>query len=184
MSKIAEELRERMAKAVAAFKKSLVTLRTGRATPAILDKVCVDCYGQELPIKQMASISVPDARTLLIVPWDKSLMPKLEQAILKSDLGLVPNVDSGNLRIQIPLLSSERRVELVKMAKKKAEEAKIAVRNLRREANLDLKKLEKSKEIDEDTHRRKQDEIQKLTDQVMKEVEQVLAVKEKEILEV
>ncbi|MBA4544060.1 MULTISPECIES: ribosome recycling factor [Thermoactinomyces] len=173
-----------MEKAIQVLKKDLLTIRAGRANPALLDKVTVEYYGTEMPINQMANISTPDPRTLAIQPWDKSALGEIERAILKSDLGLTPTNDGSVIRITIPPLTEERRNELVKVARKMGEEAKVAIRNVRRDANDEIKKLEKNGEIPEDTARRGQEEIQKLTDRFIKEVDQVVAAKEKEMMEI
>lgn len=175
---------ERMDKAIAALKKELATLRAGRATPSLLDKVQVEYYGALTPLNQLANISTPDARTLMIQPWDKSSLGAIEKAIQKSELGLTPNNDGNLIRISIPALTEERRQELVKLVKKNGEETKVAVRNVRRDANDDLKKLEKNGEISEDESRRHQDDVQKTTDRFIAEVDKILGAKEKEILEV
>jgi ribosome recycling factor len=175
---------DRMDKAIGALRKDLASLRAGRATPAILDKVQVEYYGTMTPVSQLANINTPDARTLLIQPWDKSSLGTIEKAIMTSDLGLTPSNDGTNIRINIPALTEQRRQELVKLVKKTGEEAKVAIRNIRRDANDDLKKLEKNSEISEDESRRHQDDIQKMTDKFVAEVDKVLAAKEKEIMEV
>jgi ribosome recycling factor len=172
-----------MDKAVGALKRDLSTLRAGRATPALLDRVQVEYYGSMTPINQLANINTPDTRTLLIQPWDKSSLGAIEKAIQKSDLGLTPSNDGSTIRIGIPMLTEERRTELVKMTKKFGEEAKVAIRNIRRDANDDIKKLEKT-EISEDESRRHQEDVQKTTDKWIAEVDKVLAAKEKEIMEV
>ncbi len=174
---------ERMDKAIQSLKKELTSLRAGRATPALLDRIQVDYYGTATPLNQVGSITTPDPRTLLIQPWDKSSLGDIEKAIMKSDLGLTPTSDGNVIRLSIPALTEERRTELVKLTRKYGEEAKVAIRNIRRDANDDIKKLEKS-EISEDESRRHQDDIQKLTDKFTAEVDKVLAAKEKEILEV
>jgi len=174
---------DRMEKAIGALKRDLTTLRAGRATPALLDRIQVEYYGAMTPVNQLANLNTPDSRTLLIQPWDKSSMGAIEKAIMKSDLGLTPTNDGTVIRIVIPALTEERRVELAKMTKKFGEEAKVAIRNIRRDANDDIKKLEKSG-ISEDESRRHQDDIQKFTDKFIAEVEKVLAAKEKEIMEV
>ncbi|MDA8210921.1 MAG: ribosome recycling factor [Clostridia bacterium] len=179
-----QDCEEKMQKAVAAFKKDLSTLRAGRATPSILDKVSVDYYGVPTPINQLANVSAPEPRLLVIQPWDKSVIPEVEKAILKSGLGLTPNSDGVVIRINIPQLTQERRNELVKVVKKKAEEARVVIRNLRRDHNDDFKDLEKSGDISEDDHRRAQDEVQKLTDKFIKEIDQIAQNKEKEVMEV
>ncbi|MEV3095660.1 ribosome recycling factor [Paenibacillus larvae] len=174
---------DRMQKAVAALQKELVSLRAGRATPALLDRVQVEYYGAMTPLNQLANINVPDPRTLLIQPWDKSSLGAIEKAILKSELGLTPTSDGTMIRLTIPLLTEERRLELVKMTKKYGEDAKVAIRNIRRDSNESIKKMEKT-EISEDESRRHQDDIQKSTDKYIAEVDKVLAAKEKEIMEV
>ncbi|PCK71561.1 ribosome recycling factor-like protein [Paenibacillus larvae subsp. larvae B-3650] len=174
---------DRMQKAVAALQKELVSLRAGRATPALLDRVQVEYYGAMTPLNQLANINVPDPRTLLIQPWDKSSLGAIEKAILKSELGLTPTSDGTMIRLTIPPLTEERRLELVKMTKKYGEDAKVAIRNIRRDSNESIKKMEKT-EISEDESRRHQDDIQKSTDKYIAEVDKVLAAKEKEIMEV
>ncbi|WP_420833095.1 ribosome recycling factor [Shimazuella soli] len=173
-----------MEKAVQVLKRDLMSLRAGRANPALLDKVIVDYYGSPTPVNQLANISTPDPRTLFIQPWDKSAVAQIEKSILKSELGLTPNNDGSAIRITIPPLTEERRADLVKVARKTGEEAKVAVRNVRREANDELKKLEKSGEVNEDSSRRGQEEIQKVTDQFIKLIDKVVADKEKEIMEI
>lgn len=180
---IKQHAEERMDKAIQALKRDLATLRAGRATPALLDRIQVDYYGSPTPVNQLANINTPDSRTLMIQPWDKSSLSEIERAIQKSDLGLTPANDGAMIRLSIPPLTEERRVELVKMTKKFGEEAKVAIRNIRRDANDDIKKLEKT-EISEDESRRHQEDIQKTTDKYVAEVEKVLAGKEKEIMEV
>lgn len=180
---IKKSAEERMDKAIQALKRDLATLRAGRATPSLLDRIQVDYYGSPTPVNQLANINTPDSRTLMIQPWDKSSLQEIERAIQKSDLGLTPANDGSSIRLSIPPLTEERRVELVKLTKKFGEEAKVAIRNIRRDANDDIKKLEKS-DISEDESRRHQDDIQKTTDKFIAEVDKVLAAKEKEIMEV
>lgn len=180
---IKKHAEERMEKAIQALKRDLATLRAGRATPALLDRIQVEYYGSLTPLNQLANINTPDSRTLMIQPWDKSSLSDIERAIMKSDLGLTPANDGMNIRLSIPPLTEERRVELVKMTKKYGEESKVAIRNIRRDANDDIKKLEKT-DISEDESRRHQDDIQKMTDKYIAEVDKVLAAKEKEIMEV
>ncbi|PZD93354.1 ribosome recycling factor [Paenibacillus sambharensis] len=180
---IKKNAEERMGKAIDALKRDLSTLRAGRATPSMLDRVQVEYYGAMTPVNQLANINTPDSRTLIIQPWDKSSLAAIEKAILKSDLGLTPSNDGAVIRIGIPALTEERRAELVKATKKFGEEAKVAIRNIRRDANDDIKKLEKT-DISEDESRRHQDDIQKTTDRYIAEVDKVLANKEKEIMEV
>jgi ribosome recycling factor len=174
---------ERMEKAIAALKKELTSLRAGRASPSLLDRVQVEYYGTMTPVNQLATINTPDARTIIIQPWDKSAMSAIEKALLKSELGLTPTNDGSVIRLSIPPLTEERRAELVKLTKKYGEEAKVATRNIRRDANDEIKKLEKTS-ITEDESRRYQDEIQKMTDKFIAEIDKVLAAKEKEIMEV
>lgn len=180
---IKKNAEERMEKAVSALKRELATLRAGRASAALLDRIQVEYYGALTPVNQLANITTPDPRTLIIQPWDKSSMAEIERAIMKSDLGLTPANDGTIIRLTVPALTEERRIELVKQTKKYGEEAKVAVRNIRRDANDDIKKLEKS-DISEDESRRHQDDIQKSTDKYVAEVDKVLAAKEKEIMEV
>jgi len=180
---IKKNAEERMEKAVSALKRELASLRAGRASAALLDRVQVEYYGTLTPVNQLASITVPDARTLLIQPWDKSAMSDIEKAIMKSDLGLTPSNDGSVIRITIPMLTEERRAELVKLIKKYGEEAKVAVRNVRRDANDEIKKREKS-DISEDEARRHQDDIQKMTDRYTAEIDKMIAAKEKEVMEI
>lgn len=180
---IKQNAQERMEKAIGALKRDLSTLRAGRATPALLDRIQVEYYGAMTPVNQLANINTPDSRTLMIQPWDKSSVSAIEKAIMKSDLGLTPSNDGVSIRLSIPALTEERRTELVKLTKKFGEEAKVAVRNIRRDANDDIKKLEKTT-ISEDESRRHQEDIQKTTDKFVAEVDKVLAAKEKEIMEV
>lgn len=175
---------ERMKKSVEFLSKDLATLRAGRANPAMLEKITVDYYGQPTPVNQVANITVPEARLLVIQPWDKTIIPAIEKAIYKSDLGVTPSNDGQVIRIAIPQLTEERRKELVKSVKKKGEEAKVAVRNIRRECNDLLKASEKDRLISEDESKKGIDEIQKFTDQYVKKIDNVLAAKEKEIMEV
>lgn len=174
----------RMTKAIEALKTDFNSVRAGRSNPALLDRVTAEYYGVTTPLKQMANISAPDPRTLVIQPWDKSSIPDIEKALLKSGLGLTPNSDGALIRLTIPQLTEERRVELVKLVRKKTEEAKVSIRNVRRDANELIKLLQKDGEISEDDERRHQEEIQKLTDQFTGISEEQLAVKEAEIMEV
>lgn len=184
IKEIISSAEDKMKKTIEALKKEYASLRAGRATPALLDKVQVEYYGAMSPINQMANVSVPEPRMLVIQPWDKTVIPEIERAIMKSDLGLTPSSDGTVIRINIPQLTQERRTELVKVTKKKAEDARVGVRNLRRDANDELKLFEKEGEISEDDNRRGQEEIQKLTDKYIKEIDLVLENKEKEIMEV
>ncbi len=181
---ILKETKDRMDKAIASLKRDLASIRAGRANPAILDKVQVEYYGALTPLNQLAGITVPEARLLVIQPYDKSSMADIERAILKSDLGITPTNDGEIIRIAIPALTEERRTELVKVVKKMAEEAKVAVRNVRRDANDQLKKAEKDGDTTEDDLRRSTEEVQKATDQNIKNIDEVVANKEKEIMEV
>ena len=181
---IINSVKERMDKAVAALSRELSTIRAGRANAAILDKVTVDYYGAPTPINQLAGVSVPEARLLVIQPYDKSILGEIEKAILKSDLGLNPTNDGSILRIAIPALTEERRKELVKLVKKEAEEAKIALRNIRRDGNDELKKAEKNGEITEDELRGYTEEVQKITDAHVQKMDEVAKEKEKEIMSV
>lgn len=181
---IINETKEKMEKAIAQLKKELATLRAGRATPSLLDKVLVDYYGSPTPINQLATITVPEARLLVIQPWDKSILSEIEKAIQKSELGLNPSNDGEVIRITIPMLTEERRKELVKMVKKYGEDSKVAMRNVRREANEQIKKLEKDGTISEDEARRLQEQIQKITDETSSTIDKIVAEKEKDIMEV
>lgn len=180
---IKKSAQERMEKALTALKKELASLRAGRASVGLVDRIQAEYYGALTPLNQLANITTPDSRTLSIQPWDKSSIGAIEKAILKSDLGLTPANDGISIRIVIPALTEERRAELVKTTKKYGEEAKVAVRNIRRDANDDIKKLEKAG-IPEDESRRHQDEIQKSTDKYIAEIDKALVAKEKEIMEV
>ena len=175
---------DRMKKAVANLSRELASVRAGRANPSLLEKIQIDYYGAPTPLNQLAGISVPEARMLLIQPYDKSVLDEIEKAILKSDLGLTPSNDGDVIRITIPPLTEERRQELVKLVRKYAEENKVAVRNVRRDLNDDLKKSEKNGEITEDELRRLTDEVQKLTDKYIAEIDKIVEEKEKEIMEV
>jgi ribosome recycling factor len=177
------ETRAKMEKALESNARELASIRTGRATLSLLDGINVDYYGAKSPINQVASVSIPEARLMIIQPWDKSMIGEIERAILKADLGLNVNSDGNVIRITVPELTEERRKELAKHAKKLAEEGKIAIRNIRREANEVLKKLEKSGEIPEDDSRREQSEVQDLTDEYIKKTDEMLEIKEKEIME-
>ncbi len=174
----------RMEKSVEAFKHEISKVRTGKATTALLDGIKVDYYGTMTPINQVGNVSVLDAHTLSITPWDKSMVDKVDKAILQAELGLNPQSDGTNLRIPIPPLTEERRKDLVKLVKKFAEDAKIAVRNVRRDANDHLKRQEKNKEISEDMMHDFEDEVQKLTDKYIKKIDEILAEKEKDIMEI
>ena len=180
---ILSELRDKMNNSIEALKKEYVRLRTGRATPALLDGIKVNCYESQMPVDQVASISVPESRLITIKPWDQSVIKEIEKSILRSELGLTPMNDGKIIRISIPPLTEERRKELAKMAKKMAEEAKIAVRNHRRDANDIFKELKNEKEMSEDEMFKAQDDVQKITDDYIARIDKVTAEKEKEILE-
>ncbi len=184
ISQVISEADERMQKSLEALKREFGSIRAGRANPSLLDKVQVEYYGAATPINQLANISVPEPRMLAIQPWDKSSLPAIEKAILKSDLGLNPSSDGTVIRIIIPQLTAERRADLVKTVKKKAEESRVAIRNVRRDGIESLKKLEKDHTASEDEVKRAQDDVQKLTDKMIKEVDRILEVKEQEITEV
>jgi len=175
---------DRMKKTVESLRHEYGSLRAGRATPALLDKVMVNYYGAPTPVNQVAKVSVPEARMILIQPWEKTVLHVIEVAIMKSDLGLSPNSDGTAIRLAIPALTQERRQELVKQVGKKAEEAKVSLRNIRRDGNEAIKKLEKGKEITEDASKKGQDDMQKLIDKYVKLVDQTKETKEKEVMEV
>ena len=178
------EQEQRMDKSIESLKHEFASIRTGRASVALLDKIMVDYYGSPTPINQVANISVPEPRMILVTPWDKSMIGAIEKAILQSDLGLNPGNDGTAIRLTIPQLTEERRKEIVKIVHKKAEDAKVAVRNIRRDANDVLKKEEKAKTITEDDVKDGLDQIQKLTDKKIKQIDDLKAVKEKDVLEV
>ena len=175
---------EKMKQAVESLKKDFATIRTGRASVALLDNVSVDAYGQSQRLNQVSTLTTPDPRTIMVQPWDPKLMGDIEKAIMKSDLGLNPVNDGKVVRINIPPLTEERRKEFVKLAKKRTEEGKVAIRNIRREANDKLKKIEKDKVISEDELKKSLDEIQKMTDSYIKRADDALEHKESEIMEV
>jgi ribosome recycling factor len=187
MSNIADiqsDHESRMKKAIDILRSDYASIRAGRATPALLDKVLVDYYGTPAPINQVANISVPEPRVIIIQPWDKNFLKAIEKAILKSDLGLNPGNDGIIIRLSIPQLNEERRQEIVKIVKKKCEECKVVVRNIRRDANDIIKKEEKDKTVSEDEAKKAQDSMQKITDKYVREAEQVCQQKEKEVMEV
>ena len=183
IDEVLEELRERMQKSVEALQDDLMSIRTGRASPALVEKLPVEYYGTATPLNQMASIAAPEPRLLVIRPWDPSSLGDIERAILKSDLGLTPMNDGKIVRIPIPPLTEERRKELAKLAKKMAEDGKIAIRNHRREANELLKEIKNEKEISEDEMHKAYDDVQKITDEFVKKIDEITAKKEKEIVE-
>ncbi len=179
---IKKDATARMAKSIEAFREELAKLRTGRAHTSLLDHVRVDFYGTEVPINQAANVTVQDARTLVVTPWDKGMVQAIEKAIMSSDLGLNPATAGTVIRVPLPPLTEERRKDMIKVVRHEAENARVAIRNVRRDANGGLKELTKAKEITEDEERRAQDEIQKLTDKYVAEVEKVLAEKEKDLM--
>ncbi|NLK00760.1 MAG: ribosome recycling factor [Clostridia bacterium] len=181
---ILDQCEIRMERAVKSLGKEFGLVRAGRANPALLEKIDVDYYGVQTPINQVSNISAPEARLLVIQPWDKSILGEIEKAILKSDLGLIPNNDGNIIRISIPQLTEERRKKLVKLVRKMTEDSRVAVRNIRREANDELRNSEKSGDISQDESRRLQDEVQNLTDKYIEKINEVLATKEEEIMEV
>lgn len=184
MEEIIKEADRKMDKSVDNFTKELSTLRAGRAVPSLLDRVQVDYYNTPTPLNQLATISTPEPRLLVIQPWDKNIIADVEKAILKSDLGLTPNNDGTVIRLAIPQLTEERRKELVKHVRKKAEEGRVAVRNIRRDSNDQLKNEEKKGNITEDDLRLSLDEIQELTNKKIDEIDNLVTAKEKEIMEV
>lgn len=181
---ILKDAEDRMKKAVEVVRSELAKIRTGKATTALLDAVRVDYYGNPTPLNKIASVSTPDVHTIAIQPWEKSLIPHIEKAILQSNLGLNPVNDGNVIRVPIPPLNEERRRDLVKLVKKFGEDGKIAVRNVRRDAIEHLKKAEKNEHLSEDERKRGEQEAQKLTDKYIKDIDMLLAQKEKEIMEV
>jgi len=181
---IVKDAEERMKKSIEVFRQELAGMKAGRATPAMLDKLRVEAYGSPVPINNVANIEVPDSRTIVIKPWDRSMLKALEKAILTSDLGLNPNNDGIVIRLNIPPMTEDRRRDMVKVIHKRTEDERVTVRNIRRDANDQIKKAEKEKTISEDESKRAQDEVQKLTDKYIKEADQLMALKEKEVMEV
>ena len=184
MADFFKDVESKMNKCLDATRSEFASIRTGRATPALLDRLHVEAYGQAVPLKQVAGVSTPDARTLVITAWDKGVVSDIRKAIEKSDLGLTPNVDGTSIRLIVPPLNEERRKDLVKVLKKKAEDGKVAVRNVRHKAHDDLKTQLKKGDITEDDSKRQQDQLQKLTDRFVKEIDTLVAAKEKDIMEV
>lgn len=177
-TQVMNETKERMQKAISAYQRELATVRAGRANPSLLDKVAVEYYGAQTPLNQIASITVPEARMLVITPYDKTALGDIEKAIQKADLGVTPSNDGNIIRITIPPLTEERRKELAKLVKKYSEDAKVAVRNIRRDANDDLKKLEKNGEMTEDELRSSTEDVQKLTDEYVSKIDEITKDKE------
>jgi ribosome recycling factor len=174
----------KMEQSIAAFKNNLTRIRTGRANPALLDTIHVDYYGSMVPLSQVANVSLMDSRTISVQPWEKAMGAKIEKAIRESELGLNPASMGDLIRVPMPPMSEERRKEMVKLVRSEAEDAKIAIRNIRRDANESLKKLLKDKAISEDDERRTQDEVQKLTDKFVAEVDKMVVEKEKDVMTV
>lgn len=179
---IKKDAAERMAKSVDALSDNLAKLRTGRAHPSLLDHIMVSYYGQDTPLKQVAAVNVEDARTLVIQPWEQAMVKAVEKAIMESDLGLNPNTAGTNIRVPLPPLTEERRKDMSRIVRHEGEQAKVAVRNIRRDANGDLKDLVKDKLISEDDERRGQEIIQKLTDQHIKEIDGLVEQKEADLM--
>jgi ribosome recycling factor len=181
---IKQDARNRMSKSIESFKAELSKIRTGRAHPSLLNHITVDFYGSDVPVGQAANITVEDARTLAVSPWDKSMVPVIEKAIISSDLGLNPSTAGTVIRVPMPPLTEERRKELVKVVRELAENARVAVRNIRRDGNNDLKTLTKDKDISEDDEHRGQDLVQQVTNQSTDEIESLLQTKEQELMEI
>ena len=181
---VISKYRDRMDKAIIALKEEFASLRTGRASASLLDQIMVEAYGATVPISQVGAVSVPEPRSISVSVWDKGVVVSVEKAIRSSGLGLNPVVEGQNLRIPIPPLTEERRKDLAKLAGKYAEQQKIAVRNVRRDANDDLKKAEKDGAINQDEHKRMEGEVQKITDEAVRRVDEALKIKEQEIMQV
>jgi len=184
INEIKQDAQERMAKSIESLKGNLNKVRTGRAHASLLDNISVDYYGMETPLNQVGNISVPDARNLSITVFDKGMIAAVEKAIMKSELGLNPQSNGTLIRIPLPPLTEERRKDLVKVVRAEAEGGKIAIRNIRRDANSDIKTLQKEKEISEDEQHQAEDEIQKITDTFVKQVDELLVKKEAELMEI
>jgi ribosome recycling factor len=184
INEIKQDAQERMAKSIEALKNNLNKVRTGRAHASLLDNISVDYYGMETPLNQVGNISVPDARNLSITVFDKGMIAAVEKAIMKSDLGLNPQSNGTLIRIPLPPLTEERRKDLVKVVRGEAESGKVAIRNIRRDANSDIKSLQKEKEISEDEQHQAEDEIQKITDTFVKQVDELLVKKEADLMEI
>lgn len=184
MEKSKQNAEEKMKKAVKALEEDFKTIRTGRASSSLFEKIRVDYYEQKVPLNQLATISVPEARLVIIQPWDRTVLSEIEKAIMKSELSVNPNNDGKVIRIHIPPLTEERRKEFVKVAKNMAEKSRVSVRNIRRDSNEEFKKKQKASEISEDESKRAVEEIQKMTDKYIAEINTVLEAKEKEILEI
>lgn len=183
-NEILKEAKSKMTKSIQNLKSDLATIRSGRANASILDNVTVDAYGSQMPVNQVATISIPEARSIVVQPWDKAILGEIEKAIQKSDLGLNPNNDGSVIRINLPELTEDRRKEMVKQVKAKGEDAKISIRNIRRNENDKIKVLEKSEHASEDEIKQGLDEIQKITDKFIAEIDEVVQHKEKDIMTV
>lgn len=181
---VIEDAEQRMGKSVEAFRHELAKVRTGRAHTSLLDHISVDYYGSRVPINQVAKVNVEDARTLMLTPWEKTMVKPVEKAIMESDLGLNPVTSGTVIRVPMPALTEERRRDLVKVVRHEAESARVAIRNIRRDANHQIKELLKEHEISEDDERRAEERIQKLTDRYIAELDQILAHKEQELMEI
>ncbi|HYN79766.1 MAG TPA: ribosome recycling factor [Lamprocystis sp. (in: g-proteobacteria)] len=184
IDEIKKDVALRMAKSVEALVHELAKIRTGRAHPSLLDHVMVSYYGSEMPIRQVANVTAEDSRTLAVTPWEKGMVQAVEKAIMQSDLGLNPNTAGTVIRVPMPALTEERRRDLIKVARHEAEQARVAMRNIRRDANADFKELVKEKQISEDDERRGQEIVQKLTDQYVKDVDGALATKEEDLMSI
>ncbi|PIP12904.1 MAG: ribosome recycling factor [bacterium (Candidatus Stahlbacteria) CG23_combo_of_CG06-09_8_20_14_all_40_9] len=183
LKKLYSETENKMKKTVEILRTELVKIRTGRANPGLVEDIKVESYGAQMPLSQLASITVPEPRQLLIRPWDKNILPQIEKAILKSDLGLTPSSDGNVIRLNIPLLTEENRQNISKLVHRLGEENKIAIRNIRRQAIETIKLMKKEKKISEDDEKKGEEKIQKLTDSYIEEIDRILKVKDKEILE-
>ena len=182
--KIFAEAEKKMHQTIEAMRRDFLTIRTSRASSTLVEEISVECYNTTMSLKQVASIGIPDSRHILIQPWDKTVLPEIEKAILKSNLGLIPNNDGKNIRLGLPPLSEERRKDLARLIEKIAEEGKVSIRNTRRAANANLEQLEKDKLLSEDDRFKAQDKIQKMTKDCTKKLDEMVAVKEAEIMEV
>jgi len=184
LDRLIKQAEEKMRRSVEAISGDFAGVRTGRATPTLLDRLRVEYYGSEVPVNQVANISIPESRLIVIAPWDKSVIPAIEKAILTSDLNLTPNSDGQVVRITIPPLTEERRQELSKLVQKMAEDGRIAVRNVRRDTNSAIESMEKKEHLSEDEVRRGKQEVQELTDKYIEQIDEALKVKVEEIMEI
>lgn len=184
INEIKDEAKTRMHKSIDALKSDMARVRTGRAHPSLLEQILIDYYGNETPLNQVANIVTGDSRTLVVTPWEKTMVPVVEKAIMNANLGLNPAVSGQAIRVPMPPLTEERRKEMIRLVKGTAENARVAIRNIRRDANSQLKDLLKEKEISEDDERRAQDDVQKLTDSFVAEVETILEAKQADLMEI